>query len=318
MLHCLVYLFAQIQPMRGLPNDLGLNAPITLGPLTTHRTLFELVSSVFVAVGTMALAFALLRLVPVLERFVILRARRNASMHDGENAADLSQRIETLTRVTGSVARTVIWSVTIIVVLGTLGLSVTPILAGAGIAGVAVGFGAQSIIRDFLAGFFILLEDQFGVGDTITIGAVTGLVERLTLRITVLRDLSGTAHFIPNSSITTVANRTLGWVRVMVDLSFSVTVPDESARAALSATAKRIDHLPALEGALLAPTEVEGPLDLAGGAVTYRLVGKAHADRTAQVRQQLIRGLRAELAGHQLVYSGSIIVAESPKPASAS
>lgn len=215
--------------------------------------------------------------------------------------------------MTGSVARTLIWSLTLIVVLGTIGISVGPLIAGAGIAGVAVGFGAQSIVKDFFSGFFFLFEDQFGVGDTISVAGVTGTVERMTLRITMLRDANGTAYFVPNSTITTVANRTLGWVGVMLDAPFSFSVPGEMVHAALDAVKKRVDGDPGLTGdVLLAPIEVEGPVDLAAGAITYRLIGRARSHRAPELRRRLIGALQAELAAHSLFYEGGTIVVRPP------
>lgn len=301
------------------PSDLLLepmpSQAVSLGPLTLNPNLYRLAVHAFAAIVTLGVAVVLTRFVPVLERFVIARAKRARQGKVDEAVQELSQRIETLTRVTGSVARTLIWSLTLIVVLGTMGISVAPLLAGAGIAGVAVGFGAQSIVKDFFSGFFFLFEDQFGVGDTISVAGVTGTVERMTLRITMLRDTNGTAYFVPNSTITTVANRTLGWVGVMVDAPFSFSVPEEMVQAALEAAKKRVDGDPVLTGdVLLAPVEVEGPVDLAAGAITYRLTGRARSHRAPELRRRLIGALQAELAAHGLVYEGSTIVVRPPAP----
>jgi small conductance mechanosensitive channel len=278
------------------------------------RTLYEIVTHAAAAAITLLVAIVLVRLVPVLERFVIQRAKRARGRHAAESGIDLGQRIETLTRVTGSVARAVIWSVTLMALLGTVGISVAPLLAGAGIAGVAVGFGAQSIVKDFFAGFFILLEDQFGVGDTVAIAGMAGTVERMTLRITVLRDSHGIAYFIPNSSIGAVANKTIGGARVMLDTAFSTKVPEETAKAALDAAAKRIDGLSSLKDALMEPVHVDGPIDLTGGTVTYQLVGRVHADRAAELRRSLISALQAELPAHGLDYEGATITKSAVKP----
>jgi len=293
----------------------GPGQAIALGPVTLNMTAFGLAAHAVEALVTLVVAIALARLVPVLERFVITRAKRARERNADESVHELTQRIETLTRVTGSVARTLIWSLTLIVVLGTIGISVAPLLAGAGIAGVAVGFGAQSIVKDFFSGFFFLFEDQFGVGDTISVAGVTGTVERMTLRITMLRDANGTAFFVPNSIITTVANRTLGWVGVNLDAPFSVAVPEGTVQSTLKAAKARVDALPALkDGVLLAPIAVEGPVDLAAGAVTYRLAGRAHSHRAPELRRNLIAALQAELVAHGLVYEAGTIVVRRPTP----
>src|ERR671918_1471671 len=117
------------------------------------------------------------------------------------------QRTQTLTKVLSSAGIVVIWIVSIFYVLGELNFNLAPLLAGVGIVGLAVGFGAQKLVRDVVTGFFILLEDQYGVGDIIMINQIaTGNVEQLTLRITGLRDLDGTIHYMSNGSITHVAN----------------------------------------------------------------------------------------------------------------
>jgi hypothetical protein len=159
---------------------------------------------------TIALARLVLRAVPRLERVVVGRASQSEGRRDASRSMVEHQlRVETLVRVTGSVTRALIAGVATVTVLAAVGADITPLLAGAGIAGVAVGFGAQSIVKDFFAGFFILLENQFRVGDTITVGTVTGVVEEMTLRVTLVRDAHGTLHFLPNGSIANVANRTL-------------------------------------------------------------------------------------------------------------
>lgn len=271
----------------------------TLGPISLNPTMLSIVTRVGGALLAILIALALLRLVPVLERFVIRRATRNAPATN-EEAVEGRQRVETLVRVTGGIARALIWGMTIIVVLGNFGIAVAPLLAGAGIAGVAIGFGAQSIVKDFFAGFFILLENQFGVGDTVTIAGVTGTVEQMTLRVTMLRDATGTAHFIPNSNIANVANRTYGWGRAAIDVAFATSVHDDEARAALEAAAARASSAPGMTEALVEPVAVEGPVEFTGAATTWRLVGKAHAHQFAEVKRAMISALRAELAARGL------------------
>ena len=103
------------------------------------------------------------------------------------------------------------------VILSELGVSIAPILGAAGVVGLAVGFGAQSLIKDFFAGFMILLEDQYNVGDTVKIGETSGTVERLTLRMTLIRALDGSLTIIPNGTITTVSNFSKDWSRAVLD-----------------------------------------------------------------------------------------------------
>jgi small-conductance mechanosensitive channel len=138
-------------------------------------------------------------------------------MHRRLQAADRAERdlevrrAATLTQAVSYVVGIAVWSVTFLLVLGEFGVDLAPLLAGAGVAGVAVGFGAQSLVKDFLSGFFILLEDQFGVGDEVAVNVggqnLTGTVEIVSLRTTVIRDDQGTLHVVPNGNIVVVGNR---------------------------------------------------------------------------------------------------------------
>ena len=102
--------------------------------------------------------------------------------------------------------------------LGEVGINLGPLIAGAGIVGVAVGFGAQSIVKDFLSGMFMLVEDQYGVGDSVDVGLASGTVERMTLRTTILRDTNGSVWYIPNGEIARVGNRSQVWSRAVLDI----------------------------------------------------------------------------------------------------
>jgi len=279
---------------------------VSIGPVTFGPAVVKALARAFGVASTLVVAYFLLRLVPVLERLVLHGARSNETP-GAEVSIERRQRVETLTRVSSNIARTAIWGLTIISVLGEVGITIAPLLAGAGIAGVAVGFGAQSIIKDFFAGFFILLENQFTVGDTITVAGVTGKVERMTLRMTLIRDATGTAFFFPNSAIANVANRSYEYSKSTLDVVFSAAVSDDAARDALEAIARRVNEDPKLEGAQLEPIKVEGPIDFAAGAMTLRLAAKTRPDRASAVKQALILALRAELEARNLSYTGNAI-----------
>ena len=139
------------------------------------------------------------------------------------------QRIGTLTHVMCSVVTVVIFVIAVFVILGDLGIDLAPLIAGAGVVGVALGFGAQSIVRDFLAGLFMVLEDQFGVGDVIEVGdGVTGTVESFNLRVTRLRDVEGTVWHVPNGEIKRVGNQSQQWARAVLDIAvaYDANLPD--------------------------------------------------------------------------------------------
>jgi small-conductance mechanosensitive channel len=145
----------------------------------------------------------------------------NAATARGAAPTAAAPRIRTLTSVLWTITVGVVWFIAILIALGQVGLDMTPILAGAGIVGIAVGFGAQHLVRDLVSGFFLVLEDQIRVGDAAVINGTGGLVEAISFRTVVLRDVAGVVHVFPNGSINTLANTSKDWSAYVVD----VTVP---------------------------------------------------------------------------------------------
>lgn len=168
------------------------------------------------------------------------------------------QRAETLSAVLRAVVSAVVGTVAALMVLGAFDINLGPLLAGAGIAGIAVGLGAQTLVRDCIAGFFILLEDQFGVGDTVDIGAAIGVVETVTLRTTVVRSPDGTQWTVPNGAIIRVGNRSRAWVRAGIDVTVAPGADIEIAQTALQGAVERVSRENAtsvVREAVIAPVE---------------------------------------------------------------
>jgi small-conductance mechanosensitive channel len=280
----------------------------SFGPFTMSRDHWALFQRTVSISMTFIVALVLVRLIPWLERLVTRFANKHASPRDATaSTIDAQQRVQTLTKVTSSIAQALIWTTTVIVVLGDVGIAVGPLLATAGIAGVAIGFGAQTIVKDFLSGFFILLENQFDVGDTITVNAVTGVVERMTLRITVLRDVMGTAYFFPNSNVVNVANRTYGWVRATLDAAFGPSVSARDARAAMESVMKRVEVDAELGKVIVEPGRIEGPVDFVGGAVTWRMTAKVRPGFSDEAKAALILALSDEMQSRGWKMTGNVI-----------
>lgn len=149
------------------------------------------------------------------------KLRRIFPSSDVIAVARVEQRTETLRHIVRSVGKAILFVIIVLTITSELGFDIAPLLATAGIAGLAIGFGAQSLVKDVISGFFILFEDQYGVGDVVKIGEQAGVVERMTLRVTVLRNLEGQVHIIPNGNIQTVTVMTKEWARAVLD----VTVP---------------------------------------------------------------------------------------------
>ena len=161
-------------------------------------------------------------LVTLASRLVVIRFRRKLEGIASVTQELNLQRATTLTGALSTALVVVIWALAVLMALGELGQNIAPLLASAGVAGVALGFGAQSLVRDTLSGFFILLENQFGVGDNVEVqtpsNRVVGRVETLSLRVTSLRAFDGTLHFVPNGNILVASNRSKGWARAIVDV----------------------------------------------------------------------------------------------------
>ena len=156
----------------------------------------------------------------VLRHFVPIMIRRTVSHQmRGQSKTSIKKRVKTLNSVLISTGATIIAIVAIFTILAEAGVNIAPALAGLGIAGVAIGFGAQSLVKDIFNGLLIMLENQYGVGDVVQVAGVTGLVEEVGLRRTVLRDLDGIVHSVPNSEIKVASNFTKEWSRVNMNIS---------------------------------------------------------------------------------------------------
>jgi len=165
--------------------------------------------------GILIIGYVLLRLIDsTLKRLSLI-----IPSHDVLGVARVEQRTETLRHIIRSISKSILILILALTISSELGFNIGPVLASAGIVGLAVGFGAQSLVKDIIAGFFILFEDQFGVGDVVKIGDFSGVVERMTLRATVLRNLEGQVHVVPNGNIQHVTVMTKEWARAVLDLT---------------------------------------------------------------------------------------------------
>ena len=198
------------------------------------------------------------------------------------------QRSQTLAKVLSSAGIVVIWSISIFLVLGEGGFKLGPLLAGVGIIGLAIGFGSQNLVRDVVSGFFILFEDQYGVGDVVQINEVaTGKVEQLTLRITGLRDLDGTMHYIANGEIVHVANRTKDWARAVIDVGVGYGEDPSKVRAVLERVAEEAKADEELGRNIFATPDVLGVENLGEYEVIWRMLAETKPARQWEVSSAL-------------------------------
>lgn len=204
------------------------------------------------------------------------------------------QRTTTMASVLRSVASVVILGIAALTVMAELGLPLGPLLASAGIGGVAVGFGAQSLVKDFLSGIFMIVEDQYGVGDVIDTGQAIGTVEEVTLRVTRLRDADGVVWFIRNGEILRIGNRSQGWALGTVDVPIAHTEDPSKVLPLLEQVADEAFADPQWDGVLLERPSVAGVESVGPGVITLRMFAKTIPGQ----QWALQRHLRARAIAH--------------------
>jgi small conductance mechanosensitive channel len=193
-----------------------------------------------------------------------------ASDKQDQESGTASKRAATLTGILRTIALSAIWAIVIIESLQLVGLDVAPILAGAGILGLAVGFGAQNLVRDLISGFFIILEDHIRLGDVAVINGTGGAVETITFRTISLRDFSGVVHVFPNGGITTLSNMTKDWSAFVLDMGVAYREDTDRVVALMQSVGEALRQDPELGRLILEPIEVVGIENFADSAVTLR------------------------------------------------
>jgi small conductance mechanosensitive channel len=183
----------------------------------------------------------------------------------------------------------------VLTVLEILGVNLGPLIAGAGIAGVALGFGAQSLVRDFLTGMFMLMEDQYGVGDVIDAGVATGTVEGVSLRTTRLRDVDGVVWHVPNGTILRVGNKSQQWARAVIDVPVTLQADTATADEVIRQVADEVWHDPDYASIILAEPSVLGVESLAPGRVVIRVVVRTRPQEQWRVERELRKRIKAAL-----------------------
>jgi small conductance mechanosensitive channel len=208
-----------------------------------------------VLVGTFVAASLFRLAVRRLEDMLVARSERRS---EAEDSGEVRQRIHTLGELLRKTGITVIWIIASMMILKEMGIDVGPLLAGAGIVGLAVGFGAQNLVRDVVSGFFILLENQVGVGDVAVINGTGGLVEEVNIRTIVLRDATGTVHVFPNGTISTLSNMTKGWSAMVFDIGVGYREDTDRVSEIMMEVAEGLRSDEEYRGRILEPMEVMG------------------------------------------------------------
>ena len=264
---------------------------------TTYQTPIHIVLILLIAIiGRALLLVSVRRVVSGVVSGVKSEAKAIAEDSESPLAkARVVQRTKTIGSVLSNFITWGIALITLTMALNELGVQVGALIAGAGILGAAIGFGAQSLVRDLISGLFIVFEDQFGVGDVVDLGEIKGVIEAVGLRVTQVRDVEGTLWYVRNGEIARVGNKSQGFSRVIVDLSFDPSVDVEKAKTALLAAAQSASKSKLAGPLMIGAAEVWGIQSLSGDALVIRLVQQVTPKGVDDVAQELRLALVAEL-----------------------
>ena len=239
------------------------------------------------------IAYALIRTTHLLAK----RFEHEVSLGTGLDAIERAKRARTLGATVGNVATFLIVGIAILMVLREIGIDIAPVLTGAGIAGLAVGFGAQTLVRDIISGFFLILEDQVRVGDSVTINNVGGLVEVINLRTIVLRDVEGAVHVFPNGAITTLANRSKDFSYYVIDLPVPYGSDPDAITGLLQAVGDELQQDRHFGAFILEPLQVLGVDAFADWSMVMKMRIKTVPQRQWEVGRELRKRIRPRARG---------------------
>jgi small conductance mechanosensitive channel len=262
-------------------------------------------------VGILIIAFILTRLLKIASRHLAELSNRH-----GLPSALRARQLRTLSSVIYSVGVFVIMFLAALQILPLLGINMGPLLASAGIAGLAIGFGAQTLVRDFINGFFILVENQYDIGDTIKLATVQGTVEDMTLRRTVLRDDNGSVHTVPNGEIRVVTNLTRDWTQLPMHISVAYGADSDEVIKLLKEVGEEVANDPHFAEMIVAKPEVPGIERVSGSEVDYLLLVKTRPGSQDAVSRELRRRIKACLEKNHIEPGNPNrwYVVDAPKP----
>src|SRR6266851_5210068 len=249
----------------------------------------------------------------LLTRMARAVARKTADLHVRKLPSGVRvQQVRTVASVVTSIAVFVIFFVAALEVLSLLGLNLGPMLASAGIAGLAIGFGAQTLVHDFINGFFILLENQYDIGDIVRVAGVKGAVEDMTLRHTVLRDDDGTVHTVPNSAIQIVSNTTRDWSQLALRVTVAYSEPSEKVVRLLREVGDEMRQDTAFAEDIVGDVNVAGLDRVGNGEAEYLMLVKTRPNKHFGVSRELRRRIKEcfEKNGVQAAGPGRIYVVD--------
>ena len=255
--------------------------------------LFKTVSSWLTTSGIKIIGILIMLVIlSQMSRRVIKWLERFVPEKDPLQAVEAKKRAQTLGNILRNALLVVIAFIALLMILGELGIQLGPLLATAGIGAVAIGFGAQSLVRDVISGFFIILENQYRIGDAIEVAGASGLVESISLRKTVLRDLEGRVHTIPNGEIKMVSNLSKEWSRAVVDIGISYREDIDQIIALLSQIGKDLEGEEPYKSSILEPMQILGVEQFKESEIVIRTIVKTVPLKQWEVSRELRRRIK--------------------------
>jgi small conductance mechanosensitive channel len=227
-----------------------------------------------------------------MSRWIVKWLERFVPEKDSLQAAEAKKRAQTLGNILRHALLIVICFIALMMILGELGIQLGPLLATAGIGALAVGFGAQSLVKDVISGFFIILENQYRIGDVIEVAGVSGLVESVSLRKTVLRDLEGKVHTVPNGEIKVVSNLSKEWSRVVLDIGISYREEIDPIIDLLTQIGKELEAEEPYKSAILEPAQILGVERFGESQLVIRMIVKTMPLKQWEVGRELRRRIK--------------------------
>lgn len=246
---------------------------------------FDLSNLVVDAVRVLVILVATVVLLIILRRTIPKAIEARVPRIREESPEQLAQRSNTLSRAIMQAVTFIIWIVALLMILGTVGVDILPVVASLGVAALALGFAAQNIIRDYLHGFFIMMEDWYRVGEVATVAGIGGLVEEVNLRRTVLRDLNGTMHVIPNSNITLASNLTRDWSRINLNIPVAYRTNLDHAFGVINEVCQQLKDDATWGPDLITTPKVERVDNLGDSGIEIKILGD-----TKPIRQWALMG----------------------------
>ncbi|HMT18454.1 MAG TPA: mechanosensitive ion channel family protein [Candidatus Saccharibacteria bacterium] len=228
---------------------------------------------------------------------------------------DREKRVKTLSGLGSALIRFVIWVTGGISIINILGVNTAPFLASAGVLGVALGFGAQKLINDLVSGIFIILENQYRVGDFVELEGVSGTVEDVTIRTTVLRDLNGAVHHVPNGAIVVSTNRSMGFGQINLDIAVDPKTNLKKLESVIDLVGKAVAEDPELADEIIEAPQFSRVSDFTGSAITVKVLGKTTGGKQLEIKSIFYRKLKNafDKEGIDLAITPSLLSSQQKK-----